>query len=126
MLRHDAAELWPRPVFGGWEQVLSEVAGPETEDNVDQARQHQSPCGLKVKISAPAILVGQDVCVASRDCCSGRGNGNLEQRTSQRISDFSPIEARVRDQDLNTGDQQGNERNYRDPVRYPHQHSMPG
>ena len=42
------------------------------------------------------------------------------------ISDFSPIEARVRDQDLNTGDQQGNERNYRDPVRYPHQHSMPG
>ena len=102
------------------------MARPQTGDDVDEARQHQGPCRLKVEIPAPAILVGQHVSVASRDCRSRRRDRNLEQRRSPRIAHFAPIEARVRDQDLNAGDQQSNERNYCDPVRHPDEQSMPG
>ena len=126
MLGDHAAKCAPRPVCGGWKQVLPEVARPQTGDDVDEAGQNQGPCCLKVEIPAPAILVRQHVSVASRDGRSRRRDRYLEQRSSARIADFAPIEARVRDQDLNASDQQSNERNYCDPVRHPDEQSMPG
>ena len=111
----------------GWrgEQVFAEVSVDEARGYVDQAGEDQNPCGLKVEISAPAVLVGQDLVVAGGHGISRRGDGNFEQRGSSRVAGFAPIESRMRDDDLSAGDEQGEEGNDGEPVGDAHQRSMP-
>jgi hypothetical protein len=42
-----------------------------------------------------------------------------EERSGVHVADFTPIEPRVRDDDLNTGDEQSKEGDDRDPVGHP-------
>jgi len=119
-----ALECGPRSVGRWWKQILSEVPRPQAETEIDEASQHKRPCCLKMKVSTPAILVGQHIAVPSRNGRSRRRDGYLEQGRSQRIAHFTPIETWVGDEDLNSGDQQGNKRNYRDPVRDSNECSM--
>ncbi len=83
------------------EQVFPEVSSPQTCDRVDQAGQHQNPCGLKVEIAAPAILVGHHVAVAGGNRIPRCGDWYLEQRRSSTNCRFHPsrtADARSRSQ----------------------------
>jgi hypothetical protein len=82
-----------------------EVADPQAGDRVGQTGEHQSPRCLKVQVAAPAILVGQHVAVARRDRIPRRRDMYREQRMSQGVTDLTPIETRVRDDDLQAADE---------------------
>ena len=69
-----------------------------------------------MEIAAPAVLVGKHVAVAGGDGCSRGGNRQLEQRRSEYVAGFAPIEARVRDENFNSADEQGQEAQGGDPV----------
>ena len=52
---------------GRREQIPAEVAGEKTEEPIDNAGKDEYPCGFKVKVAAPAILVGHHVAVPCRN-----------------------------------------------------------
>ena len=58
-----------------------------------------------MEITAPAVLVGKHVAVAGGDGGSGGWNRQLEQRSSSYVAGFTPIEARVRDENLYSADE---------------------
>ena len=123
--REHFAECVPFSVGGCGEQVFAEVAGQEAGDHVDQAGDYQDPCGLEVEIAAPAILVGPGVVVAGGNGVARCRDGNLEEWSGARVAGFAPVETRVRDDDLHAGDEQGQERNDRDPVGYADERRVP-
>ena len=126
MLRYHSPANSPAPVRGDGQQVVPEVAGPETRDRVNQAGEHQGPGRFKVQVPAPAILVREHIAVTGRDRASRRRNGYFEQHGRPRIAGFAPIKTGMRDEDLNSADEQSEEDDYRDPVRYADQRRMPG
>ena len=96
----DGAGGSPRSI--GWrrEEVLAEVAGPQDVNRIDQAGEHQEPCGLEVEIAAPAILVGHDEAVACRDHISRGGDVQGEEGRGHHVASFTPVEPWVRDEDF--------------------------
>src|SRR3954447_17196965 len=69
-----------------------------------------------MEIAAPAVLVRQHVAVTGRDGCSRSRNGQLKQRSSKYVAILAPIEARVRNKNLNSADEQGQKAQSRNPV----------
>ena len=69
-----------------------------------------------MEIAAPAVLVGKHVAVAGGDGCSRGGIGSWNSGGSQHVAGFAPIEARVRDENLNSADEQRQEADGGDPV----------
>ena len=88
----------------------------QTVKDVENASQDYNPGGLKVEITAPSVLIRQDVAVAGGHQVSRRGDGDFEQRRGIYIAGFAPIEARVGDQNFNAADQQSEETQGGDPV----------
>ena len=117
-----------RPISVGRrrKEVAAEMPSPQTPDGVGEAGQHQRPCRLKMEIAAPSILVRQHVPVASRHHCARRRNWYLEKRGGLHVADFTPIKTGMRDQDFNSGDEEGKEGDRRDPVRHANEWSMAG
>ena len=108
------------------EEVPKEVACEKANNHVDNAGQHQDPCGLKVQVAAPAILVGHHVAVAGGNTAPGRGDGQSEQGLSSHIADLAPIETRVRNNNFGTGNEECEETHDRDPMRHADDCTMPG
>src|SRR5438128_1002443 len=106
------------------QQVLRKMAAPQSGDEIQQPGQHHKPGGLKMESAAPAVLVGQDEAVAGGDNSAGSGDRNLEQGRRQDIAGFTPIEARVRNQNFDASDQQGQETERGNPVSDPNQRGM--
>ena len=73
-----------------------------------------------MEIAAPAVLVRKHVPVAGGDGCSRRRNRQCEQRSSEGIAGFAPIEARVRDHNFNSGDKEGKKTQRGDPMSDTH------
>jgi hypothetical protein len=72
-------------------------------------------------VPADPIWVGCDgVTIGAR-----RRYGNREQRTHVHVAGFSPIKPRVRDENFEAGDDQGQERQSGEPVREANQQSVP-
>src|SRR4051794_14571555 len=69
-----------------------------------------------MEIAAPAVLVRQHVAVTGRDGCSRSRNGQLKQRSSEYVAILAPIEARVRNKNFNSADEQGQKTQSRNPV----------
>jgi len=61
----------------------------------------------RLKGTAPAVLVRQYVPVAGRHQCPRGRDRQFEQRWSQIVASFTPMEARVRDHNFNSGNEQG-------------------
>src|SRR5690242_14124125 len=78
-----------------------------------------------MKIAAPAVLVRPRVTVAGRHQPPGRGDWKFEQRRSQYVAGFTPIEARVRDDNFESADQQSKEAQSSDPVSDADEGRMP-
>src|ERR1700686_3580217 len=88
----------PRKIGLTGEQVFAQMAGKQNGDGVQRAGQYGEPGSLKVEIAAPAVLVRQDVAVASGHQMPGGRDWYFEQRRSQDIAGFAPIEARMGDE----------------------------
>ena len=119
------AECAPFSVGRRGEDVSAEVAGEQAGGDVDDAGDQPHPCGFKVKIAAPAILVGHHVVVAGGNGVSGCGYGDFEKWLRAGVTGFPPIEAGVRDYDFAAGDKQREERNYGDPMGDADQSGVP-
>src|SRR5947199_8678708 len=70
--------------------------------------------------AAPSILIRQGITVASQNGRPRRWDWQREHGLHQNIALFAPIEARMRDENLNSADEQRNEADRRDPVCYPY------
>ena len=121
----DFADGAQGPGGRSWKQVFAEVSCDEARGHIDQSGEDQNPCGLKVEIAAPAVLVGQDVVVARGNGISRGGDWYFEERGSSRVAGFAPIESRMRDDDLSAGDEQSEEGDYGEPVRDADEYCMP-
>lgn len=75
------------------------------------------PGRLKVEIPAPSVLVRQDVPNAGRHEVPRCRNWQLEQGWSMYVAGFTPIEARVRNHNFSTTDQQGEKAQGGGPVQ---------
>lgn len=62
-----------------------------------------------MEIAAPAVLVWKHVGVARGDGGSGGRDRELEQRSRSHVVGFTPIETRVRNENLRSADQQRQE-----------------
>jgi len=103
-----------REPFGGevgasGKQIPPEMSGEQSPGQVKQASPYSDPGGLEMEIAAPSVLVGEHVAIACRDGGPGGGNRELEQGRSEYIAGFPPIEARVRNENFNSADEQGKE-----------------
>src|SRR5271166_870839 len=116
MISDCAGERRPRAIGRNWKQALAKMPGQQTPDHIEQADEDQHPGSLKVEIPAPAVLVRHHVPVARLHQRPRRWDRQLEQRVSQHIAGFAPIEARVRDHNFQAGDQQGKKAQDGDPV----------
>src|SRR5215813_12890008 len=92
------------------------MACPQAVDSVQQTGQDRAPGGLKMEIAAPAVLIRQHIAVAGRHGIPRGRDRQLEERRSQYVAGFTPIESRVRDDDLDPAYQQGKEAQRGDPV----------
>ena len=108
------------------DEVLAEVSGPEACDDVDESGKDQQPCGLKVKVAAPAILVWQHIAVSRGNRIARGRYVDDEQRARVYIAGFAPIEARVGDDDLSSGDEQSQEGERSNPVGHADKRGVPG
>ena len=106
----------PRKIGLAREQVFPQVPCEQAGDYVQQAGQYDDPGGLKVEIAAPAVLVRQHVPVAGGHQGPRGRDREFEQRRGQYVAGFAPIEARVRDHNFDSGDQQGKKAQRGDPV----------
>src|SRR6202142_338324 len=75
-------------------------------DSIEQGSEYQNPGSLKVEITAPAVLIRQDVTVAGRHEIPRGGDWQFEQRSSQIVAGLSPIKARVGYDNFNSADEQ--------------------
>ena len=98
----------------GWVPALPEQAGSD----------HQ-PRRLEMERTAPAVLVRQYVTVAGMYDRARRWNRDREQRPHIHIAGLSPIEPRVRDENFDSGNNQGQESQRGEPVRNANQERMP-
>jgi hypothetical protein len=70
-----------------------------------------------VQIAAPAVLVRENVAVAGGHAVARRGDVEGEERLRVDVAGLAPVEARVREEDLDTGDEECDEREEGEPVR---------
>lgn len=120
---------WPlerRDIGPGRQQVATEMPGDQSANQVDQAHEDNCPGRLKVEETAPAILVRQDEVVAGRDRGAGGRDGNHEQGLHGSVARFTPVKPGMRDQDLDTGDEEREEAEHRQPVRETDYIEVPG
>src|SRR5215475_11075311 len=101
--RQHAQERLPASFAWRRKEVAAKVPRPQSPGYVYETSDHQCPGRLEMKISAPAVLVGQYVAISSRNCGTRGGDWNPKQRRSQRIAGFTPVKTRVRDENLNPG-----------------------
>jgi len=125
IFREDFAEGLPLAICGGGKKVSAEMVVEQARDYVDEAGDYQNPCRFEVEIAAPAILVGPLVVVAGGDGVPRCGDGDLEEGSGAGVAGFTPVEARVGDDDLAAGDKQREEGDDRDPMRYADERSVP-
>jgi hypothetical protein len=78
-----------------------------------------------MEIAAPAVLIRQHITVAGRHQCPRGRDRQFEQRWSQIVAGFTPIEARVRDDNFGSADEQGKKAEGGDPVRDADERRMP-
>src|SRR5690242_19588735 len=78
-----------------------------------------------MEIAAPAVLVWKNVPVARGSHISRRWDGNFEQHWSVHVTNFAPIEARMRDHDFQSADKQCQEGKRDEPVRSSHEERVP-
>ena len=109
VLREGARKRPQRTIARLGQQVFAEMAADGAPDDIQRAGQHQQPRRLEMEIAAPAVLVGQHVAISGRDGCARRGNRDPEQRGRQDVAALPPVEAWVRDDDLESADQQREE-----------------
>ena len=76
--------------------------------------------------SAPAVLVRQDKVVARWNRGSGGRDRNDEQRLHRRVARFAPVKPGMGDEDLDTGDEEREEAEHRQPVRETDHIEVPG
>src|SRR5215469_17955562 len=79
-----------------------------------------------MEIAAPAVLVRKDVAVAGGDHVSGGWDGDFEKRSSVDVAGLAPIEARMRDDNLQSSNKQGQKGKCDEPVRDAHETRVPG
>ena len=115
-----------RKLAGFREEVAAKMARDEARNQVDEAGKDHGPGGLKVEVAAPAILVGQDEVVAGGNGCARGGDRDHEEGLHEGVASLAPVEARVRDEDFDTGDEQGKEAEDGEPVRQADQVAVPG
>src|ERR1700680_533683 len=106
----------PGEVGSSGQQTPPEMPFDQSEDYVKQPGQYSDPGGLEMEIAAPSVLVGKHVAVAGGHGGSGGWNRQLEQRRSSYVAGFTPIEARVRNENLHSADEQGQKGEGGDPV----------
>ena len=123
--REDAADGAPVAIFGRGKKVASEVAVEEACCSVYEAGEDENPGCFKVKIAGPAVLIGHDVVVAGGNGIARCGDRDLEERCGAGVAGFSPVKTRVGDDDFPAGDEQGEERNDGEPVRYADERGVP-
>lgn len=116
VLCEDFAEGSEVSVGSGRDEVFAEVAVEETGEDVDKARKEQQPRGLKVERAAPAVLVGHDVSISGGNGSARCGNGQGEEGANHDVAGLAPVETRVRDDDLEAANEQGEERDDGEPV----------
>ena len=97
--------------------VFAEVTCPKAPNTIDGGGEEGQPCGLKMQITAPAVLIGKDVLIAGWDGVSRRGNVDGEEGLHVDVAGFAPVEAGVGDQDFYTGEKQGKKSDDCEPVR---------
>src|ERR1700690_331538 len=94
-------------------------------DSIEQGSEYQNPGSLKVEITAPAVLIRQDVTVAGRHEIPRGGDWQFEQRSSQIVAGLSPIKARVGYDNFNSADEQSKKAQSDDPVGDADEGGMP-
>src|SRR5579863_1404764 len=116
MVRDRGRERAPRKISPAREQVFPQAPRKEERDYVQYAGQDDDPGRLKVQVTAPAVLVGEDVAVAGGDQRARGGNVEFEKRRGRVVAGFPPIEARVRDNEFGAGDEQSEKAERGNPV----------
>ena len=79
---------------------------------------------MEVQVAAPAVLVGHDVAEAGGDGVARGRDVEGEERRCVYVADLSPVEARVRDQDLDAGNEKREEGEEGEPVRDTHEQGV--
>jgi len=79
-----------------------------------------------MEIAAPAILVRKNIAITSGNHVSGCGNGDFEQRSRVDVAGLAPIEARMRDNNFQSANQESEEGKGDEPVRDAHETRVPG
>ena len=125
MVRDSDPEHPPRRIALPRKQILPKMPGKQAGDRIQQAGEDQHPCGLKVEIPAPAVLVRQHVPISGRHQVPRGRDGQLEQGLRQHIAGLAPIEARVRDHNFRSADQERKKTNGSDPVSNPDKGRVP-
>ena len=108
-LRKDIAKGAPIAIGGRREQVSREVAIEQARDDVDKAGEYEDPGGFEMKIAGPSILVGHYIVVAAGNRVARCRDGDFKERSGAGVAGFSPVEARVGDDDFAARDEQSQE-----------------
>ena len=78
-----------------------------------------------MKIAAPAVLVRKHVTVAGGDGVSRGWDRDFEQGRSVDVARLAPVKARVRDENFHSRDEQGQEGQGDEPMRYANEGRVP-
>lgn len=119
---HASAE---RALLTRGEQVAAEMTAGEEIEEVDDAGDDEKPRRFEMQVAAPAILVREDITVTGRDTVARGGDVKAEEWRRVDVTDLTPVEARMRNQNLNTGDEQRDGRDEGKPVRDANEQRMP-
>src|SRR5579863_5866046 len=78
----------------------------EAEQHVKQTRSDRKPCCLEMEIAAPAVLIGEHVPIAGRDCIPGRWQVQIEPGVHVYVAGLAPVKPWMRKHDLSSADEQ--------------------
>src|SRR5262249_2029817 len=94
----------PRKTCSRGDEVILEMT-PRSQHQISQANKTEYPSRLKMKGSAPAVLIVEHVPITCWHAGSRRWDRDSEQRRRQDISGFAPIETRMRNDDFKSGEE---------------------
>jgi len=114
-----------REIGASRKQILPEMACEQSEGYIEQAGQDRDPGGLEMQIAAPSVLIGKHVAIAGGDGGSRGWKRQFEQRRTEYVAGFTPIEARVRKENFYSADEQGEEGQGGDPMSDANERRVP-
>jgi hypothetical protein len=97
------------------------MSGQEAVQQIEQTRPDRKPCGLKMEVAAPAVLIGEDVSIAGGDGVAGGRQVQIEPRAHVYVAGLAPIKTGMRKHDFCSADEEGEKGERCDPVRDAHE-----